>query len=131
MYHLAMKEKKYPRTESQVLIIQDRESVEGIPSDTMVRTQVYLTRGQHEYLSREAGRRGKGMSAVLRAIIEEKLAIPEDAWANNPMLQPTPADPDYEGREDGSLNHDHYAYGAPKKYKKVRGKWVMKREDEP
>jgi hypothetical protein len=71
------------------------------------------------------------MSAVLRAIIEERMTIPEDVWTNNPMLQPTPDTPAWEGPEDASLNHDHYAYGAPKKYKKVRGKWVLKAEDEP
>ncbi len=126
-----MKDKKYPEAKSQVLTMHDRAALEDMPSEAMVRTQVYLTRGQHEFLSREAARRNEGMSAVLRGLIEEKMTIPEEAWANNPMLEPTPSDPDYEGREDGSLNHDHYAYGAPKLYKKVRGKWVMKREDEP
>ena len=97
----------------------------------MVRTQVYLTRAEHEFLQTEATRRNEPMSAVLRSIIEEKMAIPEDAWVNNPLLEPTPHDPNFEGHEDGSLNHDFYAYGGSKKYKKVRGKWVLKREDEP
>jgi hypothetical protein len=112
------------------LVLRDKaEPYQSVPA--MIRTQVYLTRAEHDFLTREGERTGEGMSAALRGIIDEKMNIPEDAWTNNPMLEPTPYDPDYEGREDGSLNHDHYAYGAPKKYKKVRGKWVMKREDEP
>jgi hypothetical protein len=96
----------------------------------MLRTQVYLTQAEHRFLQQEASRRGEPMSAFLRRIIDDKMTIPADAWANNPMLEPTPDD-SVEGPEDGALNHDHYAYGAPKKYKKVRGKWVMKAEDEP
>ena len=91
----------------------------------MVRTQIYLTRAEHDFLQSEATRRNQPMSAVLRGIIDEKMTIPEDAWTNNPLLQPTPYDPEYEGHEDSSLNHDHYAYGAPKKYGKKGGKWVL------
>lgn len=126
-----MKTRKYPAPKPQVSTLNDRAEAGPITSEAMVRTQVYLTRAEHDFLAREAGRRGEGMSAVLRGILDEKMTIPEEAWTKNPMLEPTPFDPDYEGREDGSLNHDHYAYGAPKKYKKVRGKWVMKQEDEP
>ncbi len=97
----------------------------------MVRTQVYLTRAEHSFLQQEAVRRGEPMSAYLRKIIDEKMAIPEQAWTSNPMLDPTPGTPDWDGPEDSSLNHDFYAYGAPKKYKKVRGKWVLKIEEEP
>src|SRR5690242_8039617 len=131
MYCRDMKNRKYPGAKPQALVMPDRVPLREISSESMVRTQIYLTRAEHDYLLREAARRSEGMSAVLRGIIEEKMAIPEDAWTNNPMLEPTPSDPDYKGREDGSLNHDHYAYGGPKKYQKVRGKWVMKREDEP
>jgi hypothetical protein len=97
----------------------------------MVRTQVYLTRAEHDFLQSESTRRNEPMSAVLRSIIDEKMTIPEDAWTKNPMLEPTVHDPDFVGREDGALNHDYYAYGGSKKYKKVRGEWVLKREDEP
>lgn len=97
----------------------------------MVRTQVYLTRAEHDYLQSEAARRNEPMSAVLRSIIDEKMTLPEDAWTNNPMLEPTVNDPGYEGHEDASINHDYYAYGGSKKYKKVGGEWVLKGEDEP
>ncbi|MGZ8899438.1 MAG: hypothetical protein ACXW3Z_05020 [Limisphaerales bacterium] len=90
----------------------------------MVRTQVYLTRAEHDFLQSEATRRNEPMSAVLRSIIDEKMAIPDDAWVNNPLLRPTPHDPNFEGHEDGSLNHDYYVYGGQKKYHKVDGEWV-------
>ena len=122
----------YPPSEPQAQ--QVKEYAGGgfgeVADKGMLRTQVYLTHAEHQFLQREAVRRGEPMSAFLRRIIDEKMAIPADAWTNNPMLEPTPDD-EFEGPEDGSLNHDHYAYGAPKKYKKVRGKWVMKAEDEP
>jgi hypothetical protein len=122
--------KKNTQTAEDPLVLRDKAEPYRV-EPTMVRTQIYLTRAEHDFLLREGERTGEGMSAVLRGIIDEKMSIPDDAWTNNPMLEPTPNDPDYEGREDASLNHDYYAYGAPKKYKKVRGKWVMKKEDEP
>ena len=36
----------------------------------MVRTQVYLTRAEHDFLQSEAARRNEPMSAVLRSIID-------------------------------------------------------------
>jgi hypothetical protein len=129
-----MKKNRYPkaREEAQALrelaVGLDREPL--APEEAMVRTQVYLTRAEHNFLQKEAYRRGEAMAAFLRRLVDEKMAPPEDAWTNNPMLQPIPDTPEWEGPEDASLNHDHYAYGAPKKYKKVRGKWVLKPEDE-
>ena len=93
--------------------------------NAMVRTQIYLTRSEHEFLQSEAGRRGERMSAVIRSIIDEKMTIPEDAWTNNPMLEPTPDVEGWEGHEDGAINHDHYVYGCPKKYEKINGEWVL------
>jgi hypothetical protein len=52
------------------------------------------------------------------------MEIPEDAWTNNPMLRPWPHDPDWKGHEDGGINLDHYLYGCPKKWIKVKGKYV-------
>lgn len=93
--------------------------------EAMVRTQIYLTREEHRFLQGESTRIGQPMAAVIRGFIDEKMQIPEDAWLNNPLLEPTPMDPDYDGKEDASLNHEHYAYGAPKKYEKRKGKWVL------
>jgi hypothetical protein len=90
----------------------------------MVRTQIYLTRAEHEFVLAEAKRKGEPMSSVIRGFIDQQMAIPEDAWTANPMLEPTPDVPGWEGREDGAINHDHYIYGAPKKYRKQGGDWV-------
>jgi hypothetical protein len=65
------------------------------------------------------------MSAVLRSYIDEKMRVPEAVWENNPLLQPPVDDPDYAPRGDGVVNHDHYVYGGPKKYRKVKGKWTL------
>ncbi|HEV8543255.1 MAG TPA: hypothetical protein VGR78_12745 [Verrucomicrobiae bacterium] len=91
----------------------------------MIRTQIYLTRAEHDFLQSEGARRNEPMAAVIRGLIDEKMQIPEDAWTNNPLLAPTVDDPNFEGREDSSLNHDHYAYGGPKQYEKVNGKWAL------
>ena len=64
------------------------------------------------------------MAAVIRNFIDEKMEIPEDAWTNNPMFHPWPDDPTWKSHEDGSINHDHYIYGCPKKWVKVKGKYV-------
>ena len=124
-----MKRTKKPNTSTRDVL---KEAIAPYTVEpAMVRTQIYLTRAEHDFLQSEAARRNEPMSAVLRGIIDEKMTIPEDAWTNNPMLEPTVHDPDFEGHEDGALNHDYYAYGGSKKYKKVRGEWVLKREDEP
>lgn len=99
----------------------------GEPSQPMVRTQIYLSARQQEFLQRQAGREGETMAGMIRRFIDQQMEVPEDAWKNNPLLEPTPDDPANDLPEDVSINHDHYAYGAPKRYKKVRGKWVPTR----
>ena len=94
------------------------------PPEAMVRTQIYLTRAEHDFLMGEGNRRNLPMAAIIREYIDEKMEIPEDAWVNNPLLQPAVNDPGFVGREDGAINHDHYISGTPKRFQKVRGKWV-------
>jgi hypothetical protein len=89
----------------------------------MVRTQVYLTRQEHDFLQAEGARRGEPMAAFIRSFIDEKMQVPPEAWENNPLLDP-PADPGFVGPEDGAINLDHYIYGGPKKWIKQKGKWV-------
>jgi len=103
-----------------------RDTAVALPSDeeTMLRTQIYLSRIEHEFVQREAGRRNLPMAAVIRQFIDEKMEAPDNAWTSNPMLSPSAEDPAWEGHEDGAINHDHYIYGTPKKYVKSRGKWV-------
>ena len=91
----------------------------------MVRTQIYLTRTEHGFIEAEAARRGETMAAVIRGCIDDKMRVPDTAWAANPMLEPTPADAGLELPEDAAINHDHYLYGTAKKYLKKRGKWVL------
>jgi hypothetical protein len=95
-------------------------------AENMVRTQIYLSRAEHEFLQREAQKHGKPMAALIRSYIDEKINMPAAAWESNPLLEPTPEDPLFQGRPDSSLNHDHYAYGAPKAYAKRGSKWVLK-----
>jgi hypothetical protein len=90
----------------------------------MIRTQIYLNKDEYDFVQREASRRDEPMAAVIRSFIDEKMEIPADAWTNNPMLDPTPHDPNWKGHEDGGINHDHYIYGCPKKWIKVRGEYV-------
>ena len=94
----------------------------------MVRTQVYLTPAEYHFLQAEGKRRNQPMASVLRAIIDEKMQLPEDAWTENPMLRPTPKDAQFDLPEDAAINHDHYLYGTPKKYVKVKGRWVLDEE---
>lgn len=91
----------------------------------MVRTQIYLTRTEHGFIEAEAARRGETMAAVIRGCIDDKMRVPDTAWAANPMLEPTPSDAGLELPEDAAINHDHYLYGTAKKYLKKRGKWVL------
>lgn len=116
-----MKNKKQPGEPPSAL---HEAPAEYHVESAMVRTQIYLTRAEHDFLQTEAGRRGERMSAVIRSIIDEKMTIPDDAWTNNPMLEPTPGIEGWKGREDGAINHDHYIYGSAKKYQKVAGEWV-------
>jgi hypothetical protein len=95
----------------------------GSLAETMVRTQIYLTRQEHSFLLAEATRQDKPMSSIIRSYIDEKMTT-EEEWENHPLLQPPAADTDW-AREDGAINHDHYIYGGPKKYHKVKGKWVL------
>lgn len=90
----------------------------------MIRTQIYLNKQEYDFVQREASRRDEPMAAVIRNFIDEKMEIPEDAWTHNPMFKPWPADPDNDSPEDAAINHDHYLYGSPKKWIKVKGKYV-------
>jgi hypothetical protein len=109
---------KKPAESNEAALAYDPES------EPMLRTQIYLTRPEYEFLQTEAGRRAEPMSAVIRSYIDEKMVVPDDAWTNNPMLEPTIHDPEWKGHKDGGINLDHYLYGCPKDWIKVKGKWV-------
>ena len=90
----------------------------------MVRTQIYLSTRQQEFLQRQAQREGETMAGMIRRFIDQQMEVPADAWTNNPLLDLAPEDPANDLPEDASVNLDHYVYGSPKAFKKVRGKWV-------
>lgn len=118
------KKSKYPAPKSSASVLKEGAVADEIEEAPMIRTQIYLNREEHEFVQREASRRDEPMAAVIRRFIDEKMDIPEDAWTNNPMLQPTPRDPSWKGHEDGGINHDHYIYGCPKKWIKVKGEYI-------
>jgi hypothetical protein len=115
----AVKSKGIPVKEAGVSYASKAEPA---PASGMVRTQIYLTPEEHQFVDSESRRKGIPMAAVIRDFIEEKMRVPDEAWAK--FLAPVADDPDWDGPEDGSINHDHYVYGAPKRYIKKNGKWV-------
>jgi hypothetical protein len=115
---------KYQPHKSSAAELKESAVANEVQDAPMVRTQIYLNREEYDFVQTEAKRRNEPMAAVIRKFIDEKMEIPEDAWTNNPMLRPWPHDPDWKGHEDGGINHDHYIYGCPKKWIKVKGKYV-------
>jgi hypothetical protein len=117
-----MKKRATYRAPREGQAMELKEAPEG--EETMIRTQIYLNRAEHEFLRAESARRDAPMAAVIRSYIDEKMEVPVEAWSANPMLDPTPIDPGFKGQTDGAINHDHYVYGAPRKFEKVAGQWV-------
>jgi hypothetical protein len=118
---------KYPAHRPQSSQLRDALSVpaaERVEESPMIRTQIYLSRREHEFVSAEASRRNEPMAAVIRGFIDQNMELPDDVWTNNPMLKPIAHDPNFVGHEDGAINHDHYIYGTPKRYMKRGGEWV-------
>jgi len=114
-------------SKSKTLAVKETGSTYGAksppaPVSGMVRTQIYLTPEEHRFVDSESRRKGIPMAAVIRDFIDEKMRVPDEAWAK--FLAPVPEDPNWKGPEDGGINHDHYVYGCPKKYVKKKGKWV-------
>ncbi len=90
----------------------------------MIRTQIYLSRPEYDFVQAESRRRDEPMASVIRSWIDEQMQAREEAWVDNPLLRPPVPDPSWEGHQDGAINHDHYIYGTPKKWMKRKGKWV-------
>lgn len=117
---------KYPPAHGEAGVLKDGPTM-AAPTETvaMIRTQIYLSRSEYDFVQAEAAQRQEPMAAVIRSYIDEKMQLPEAAWAENPMLKPTPRDARLDLPEDAAINHDHYLYGTPKKYIKAKGKWVL------
>jgi hypothetical protein len=115
---------KYPPLKSSAMELKEAAVAYEVEAAPMIRTQIYLNKNEYDFVQREASRRDEPMAAVIRNFIDEKMKLPDDAWTNNPMFKPWPADPDNDSPEDAAINHDHYLYGGPKKWIKVKGKYV-------
>ena len=114
----------YPSTETaEPMMLREAAPAFLVAEQPMVRTQIYLSKREHEFVLGEAGRRGQPMAAIIREYIDANMEIPDSAWSDNPLLGPS-ADPGFAGPEDGVLNLDHYVYGGPKKWMKRKGKWI-------
>ncbi len=118
------KRNKYTPAKNSASELKEGPVVAKIADAPMIRTQIYLSKDEHAFVTAESRRLEKPMAAVIRCFIDEKMEIPEDVWTNNPIFRPTIPDPDWKGHEDGGINHDHYLYGCPKKWIKVKGQWV-------
>ncbi len=117
---------KYPSAPGGASELKDGPAV-TVPAESaaMIRTQIYLNRSEYDFVQAEAAHRREPMAAVIRSYIDEKMQLPEAAWAENPMLKPTPRDARLDLPEDAAINHDHYLYGTAKKYIKAKGKWML------
>jgi hypothetical protein len=109
---------------SAPLELQDAIAPYRADPPPMIRTQIYLSRAEYDFLQKEAQHSELPMAALIRSFIDERMRVPEEAWSDNPLLQPPVKDSTWKGRTDGAVNHDHYVYGTPKKWMKRRGKWV-------
>jgi hypothetical protein len=117
---------KYPKRPDSVMAMKETPPAVAVDSGSMVRTQIYLSRSEHAFLQAEAKRRDQPMAAVIRNFIDEKMpsSLPDEAWTNNPMFKPWPKKLTRTRREDGSINHDFYVYGTPKRWMKREGRWI-------
>jgi len=116
---------KYPPHKSSALELKEAAPATEIETVPMIRTQIYLNKHEYDFVQREASRRDEPMAAVIRNFIDEKMKLPDEAWTNNPMFKPWPADPDDKSPEDAAINRHHYNTGAPKNWVKQNGKWVQ------
>lgn len=114
---------KYSPSNSETPALHDAPGPVA-PDSAMVRTQLYLSRDEYDFVQAEATRRGEPMAAFIRTLIDEKMQMPDDVWTRNPMLRPTPVEPGWDSPADAAINHDHYLAGAPKKWLKVKGQWT-------
>lgn len=79
---------------------------------TEIRTQIYLTREEYEYLSQQSEKRQSSIAEVVRQLIEEKMPKEKD-YEDNPLFAIGKEGLSM-GRKDGSVKHDDYLYRGKK-----------------
>lgn len=89
----------------------DVSGVSGGEAAELVRTQVYLSVGQRDYLQSEGKRRGISMAAALREIISESMRPAVASWVGNPLLDEVVEDVDFKSSGSGSESVDESVYG--------------------
>ncbi len=89
----------------------DVSGVSGGEASELVRTQVYLSVGQRDYLQSEGKRRGISMAAALREIISESMRPAAASWVGNPLLDEVVEDVDFKSSGSGSESVDESVYG--------------------
>lgn len=86
---------------------------------TMERKQIYLEREQEKELERLAKRRGVSVSSLIREAVASYLAAHEppvlERIEDHPIWKIVGIVDDPNAPTDGSVNHDYYLYGAPKR----------------
>ena len=90
----------------------------------MKRKQIYIEESQERELKERAQKRGVPEAVLIREALDVYLAEkpfprferPED----NPLWGIVGLIDDPNAPTDGSINHDHYIYGTPKKYRVLK-----------
>ncbi|NTU43431.1 MAG: hypothetical protein HGA78_10385 [Nitrospirales bacterium] len=75
---------------------------------TNVRTEIYLTKEEYDYLRRESEKKRVSIAEVVRQLIEERM--PKESYEENPLFS-IGKDGFTMGRARGSEEHDKYIYG--------------------
>ncbi|MDI3281530.1 MAG: hypothetical protein QJR13_09190 [Bacillota bacterium] len=81
------------------------------------RTQLYLDEAQYLFLKESAAKFQTSIAGVVRQLIEREMSGQNASWESDPLFAGGQIAADT-GREDGSLEHDHYIYGTPKRSKR-------------
>ena len=81
--------------------------------EELVRTQVYLSVEQRDFLRDEGQKHGVSMAAALRKIINERMKPAVVSWEGNPLLDDVVVDPGFKstGKGFGSIDADASIYG--------------------
>jgi hypothetical protein len=89
---------------------------------TMKRKQIYIEDAQERAIKRLAARRGVSEAMVIREAMAKYIVDGEPESEDyltdeeDPLLGIIGLVDDPDAPIDGSINHDHYIYGVPRKY---------------